>query len=76
MSDLKSLAPFHTRRTVAARYEKSVRTIIRWESDPDLDFPQPIEINGRKLHSDPLLTQWERKRAAGKSLPNSSPKAA
>ena len=75
MSDLKRFAPFHTRRTVAARYARSIRTIIRWEADPDLGFPQPIDINGRKLHSDPLLTQWERKRA-GKSLPDSSPKAA
>jgi len=55
---------------VAARYARSIRTIIRWEADPDLGFPQPIDINGRKLHSDPLLTQWERKRV-GKSLPDS-----
>ena len=65
--ELSNLGPFLSRKTVAERYEKSTRTIERWENDPNLGFPQPLDVNGRKLHSEPQLIRWERTRAAPNS---------
>jgi hypothetical protein len=50
------------RRRVAKRYGVDVRTIRRWESDPDMGFPQPIEINGRGYTSESELTTFDRSR--------------
>jgi hypothetical protein len=49
------------RRLTCQRYGVSSRTISRWESDPDLDFPQPEVINGRKYYDEDALTTWDRK---------------
>jgi hypothetical protein len=55
------------RRLVAERYSVNVRTIVRWENDPDLCFPQPIEINGRAYFSEAELTMFDRTRRPASS---------
>src|SRR5829696_1817488 len=42
----------------------SAMTLWRWERDPRLNYPPPIEINGRKYRSLRALEEWERQRAA------------
>ena len=56
----------------ARRYGVSDRTIARWEQDPDLGFPQPMIVNGRKFHPVDALEAWEKTRA----LPSNNRKAA
>jgi len=56
----------------ARRYGVSDRTIARWEQDPDLCFPQPMIVNGRKFHPLDALEAWEKTRA----LPSNNRKAA
>jgi hypothetical protein len=51
-------------RSVCARYSVVPRTIARWERDPELNFPQPTVINGRKYYDDDALTAFDRARAA------------
>jgi DNA-binding transcriptional MerR regulator len=51
-------------RLVSARYGVSDRTIARWERDPDLRFPQPLVVNGRKYFSEDDLTAWDRANAS------------
>ena len=51
------------RRLVGRRYGVNVRTIVRWERDPDLRFPQPIEINKRKYYHEAELTRFDRAQA-------------
>jgi hypothetical protein len=53
-----------SRQAQARRYDKSVRTIERWGRDPDLEYPDEIEINGRYLRPLSKLERWEQKRAA------------
>jgi DNA-binding transcriptional MerR regulator len=55
------------RRLVAERYNVNVRTIVRWENDPDLRFPQPIEINGRRYFHEAELTSFDRTRRPASS---------
>jgi hypothetical protein len=40
------------------------RTIDRWIDDPEMDFPKPTMINGRRYWRLCDLRQWERARAA------------
>jgi predicted DNA-binding transcriptional regulator AlpA len=48
-------------RAVCQRYgNKSDRTIARWERDPQLGFPKPIYINGRKYYDESELDAWDR----------------
>lgn len=47
-------------RRVCERYNVTDRTISRWERDPDLNFPQPTVINGRKYYDEVELTAWDR----------------
>jgi hypothetical protein len=49
---------------VAERYKVSQRTIKRWDDQPDLKFPLPIVINGRKYRRRDQLESWERERTA------------
>jgi len=55
------------RRLVAERYGVNVRTIVRWENDPDLRFPQPIEINKRQYYHEAELTLFDRTRRPASS---------
>jgi predicted DNA-binding transcriptional regulator AlpA len=49
---------------VCKRYSICSRTLYRWLSDPSLDFPTPLIINGRRLFSESALIAWERARAS------------
>jgi hypothetical protein len=55
------------RRLVAERYNVNVRTIVRWENDPNLGFPQPIEINKRQYYHEAELSVFERTRRPASS---------
>jgi hypothetical protein len=50
------------KRKAAERNGVSVRTISRWENDPELGFPRPIIINKRCYYDEAELRQWERSR--------------
>ena len=49
---------------VAERYQVTLRTVHRWDEDPELDFPKPLWIRNRKYRRVKELERWERKRAA------------
>jgi hypothetical protein len=49
---------------VAKRYNVSARTIQRWDSQPELHFPAPLLVNGKKYRRLSALQKWERLRAA------------
>ena len=40
---------------VAKRYGVCVRTLVRWDKQPELDFPQAIYINGRRYRDSDAL---------------------
>ncbi len=50
---------------VAIRYGVSQRTPPRWDAQPELKFPKPTYINGRKYRNIKELEAWDRWRAAG-----------
>jgi hypothetical protein len=47
------------RRKTADRYGVSVRTIERWEADPELHFPKSIVVNGRRYDDISELDDWD-----------------
>jgi hypothetical protein len=51
-------------RLLCARFNVCDRTIARWQNDPDLNFPSPIVINGRKYFDEIEVVRWERDRAS------------
>jgi predicted DNA-binding transcriptional regulator AlpA len=53
-----------TSRLVRSRYNCSDMSLWRWQRDPDLGFPEPLRINGRRLWKLADLEAWERRRAA------------
>jgi MerR HTH family regulatory protein len=55
------------RRLVSERYGVNPRTVVRWEKDPGLGFPQPITINGRAYFSETELTAFDRTRRPASS---------
>ena len=56
------------RRKTADRYGVSVRTIERWEANPELGFPKSIVVNGRRYDAVGELDDWDAKcAAAGRS---------
>ena len=55
------------RRLVSERYLVNPRTIVRWEKDSGLGFPQPIIINGRAYFSEAELTMFDRTRRPASS---------
>lgn len=63
MSDTETSQRKLPTRQVCQRYSVSDRTIARWERDPDLKFPAPDTINGRKYFNESDLIEWERSRA-------------
>ena len=46
------------------RYRVSDMTLWRWENDPDLDFPKPIRINGRRYWRIADLQAFETRHAS------------
>jgi hypothetical protein len=63
-SPAENRGPYLSKVKVAKRYDTTCRSIDRWRGDPDLGFPEPLDINGRIYFSEPELIAWERKRAA------------
>jgi hypothetical protein len=53
---------FLTRRAQAKRYSKSVRTIVRWGEDPDMNMPAEYWFNGLPHRAEDELEPWERSR--------------
>ena len=51
----------------AAYLGVTTMTIWRWERDPELDFPAPTVIRGRKYWSRDGIDAWMRRMATGKS---------
>jgi hypothetical protein len=54
-------------RKVANRYGRSLMALWRWDQKPELGFPPPIRINGRKYRKLSELVAWERARAQATS---------
>ena len=50
-------------RHVAKRYSVSSRSIDRWVENPALNFPQPLQINGRNYFNEGELDEFDRRRA-------------
>ena len=48
---------------VAARYGVVPRSIDRWLSRPELEFPRPDNVNGRRYWWLSQLRHWDRSRA-------------
>jgi hypothetical protein len=51
-------------RKVCERYGVCNRTLARWDSNPNLGFPQPTVINRRKYRDEAELEAWDRQQAA------------
>lgn len=51
---------------VAKRYKVTLRTIDRWDRQPDLGFPPALRINNRKYRRINQLEIWERQHVAEK----------
>lgn len=51
-----------TTAQLTARYKVCRRTIGRWVEQPNLHFPQPLLINGRRYWREDALDAWERSR--------------
>ena len=66
MSETSSAKVYLPSGKVAARYNRSGRTIDRWTSDPKLGFPKPIVIRGKRFWDEALLEQFERDCALAK----------
>jgi hypothetical protein len=49
---------------VARRYGVNPRTLRRWDSDAELDFPDVIFVHGRRYRELAALEAWERRCAA------------
>lgn len=45
------------------RYGVSLRTLPRWDAKPELGFPGPIYINGRKFRDEAALDKFDRDQA-------------
>jgi hypothetical protein len=56
------------RRKTCERYNVCNRTIDRWERNPDLKFPPPTVINGRKYDDEDQLTDWDRANATRRKV--------
>jgi hypothetical protein len=43
----------------AVRYKRSLATLWRWDHDPDMGFPKPIRIRGRKYRDEAELDAFD-----------------
>jgi hypothetical protein len=50
-------------RLVAQRYKVHVRTLARWDENPDLNLPPPTYILRRRYRSVEALDKWDRANA-------------
>jgi hypothetical protein len=53
--------PFSSRGKVARDFGVTTRTVRRWESRPELNFPKVIMCNGRGYFSDPEMADFKRR---------------
>ena len=51
-------------RQVCERYGITTRTLSRWLGRPELNFPKPLVVNGRRYWRLNEIEAWERVRAA------------
>jgi hypothetical protein len=58
---------------VCKRYQVSAMTIWRWDRDPNLGFPKPIYIRGRKYRDERELDLFDEAR---RQSPRVAPEAA
>jgi hypothetical protein len=50
-------------KAVQERYGITDRSLDRWLADPEMDFPRPMVVRGRRYFKEEDLTRWERTRA-------------
>lgn len=58
---------------VAKLLNVSLRTIARWDADPNNDFPPPVNINARKYRRRAEIEVWLHKRALASLEPAAKP---
>jgi hypothetical protein len=46
-------------RRTAERYGVHIRTLSRWDKTPDLSFPPPVYLRGRRYREAAALDQWD-----------------
>jgi hypothetical protein len=63
-------------RLVAERYDVSVRTLERWDLQPDLGFPPPIHIRRRRYREIAKLDAWDTANARKVAAPHNPRRAA
>lgn len=51
-------------RLVAQRYNVSTRSLNRWGEEPDLEFPSPTYVRGRRYWDLSSLIEWDEKCAS------------
>jgi hypothetical protein len=59
--------PLLPARQVLSRYGIVDRTLDRWLRNPELGFPGPIVVNGRRYFRVRQLQTWERERAVSRT---------
>ena len=81
MADPRKQVLIPDRDVARERYRVHPHTLRRWDKNPDLDFPPPVYVNGRRYREAEKLDAWDRKnsreaatRRAGLTPP--SPEAA
>jgi hypothetical protein len=47
-------------RRVAQRYGVHIRTLARWDAAPNLAFPPPVYLRGRRYRELVQLDEWDR----------------
>lgn len=62
MTDDAKTRRYQPRKKTVERYGTCDLTISRWERDPNLHFPPPLLINGKKYDDIDLLDEWDRQR--------------
>ncbi len=55
---------YMTEPQVCARYGVVPLTLRRWDQDPELGFPAPVFIRGRKYRDEEEILAWEARQAA------------
>ena len=46
-------------RRAAERYGVHIRTLVRWDKTPGLNFPRPVYLRGRRYRVAAALEQWD-----------------
>lgn len=53
---------------LAKRLGTTTRSLFRWTTQPELNFPRPRLINGRRYFSSAEIEAWQRSRVAGAAI--------